>query len=520
MFSLLLTLSACGRGRGNNEQCTEFGTRDISTHTLSILAPWDYMYVLQEAEQTMAAEWYSLGKNFSIDLTYYTVGQRDTTLTRLQIMIMAGQMPDIMMLDHTPWADTHSIRSFFTSGVFTDFYPLIDNDPHLSREDFYTNVLQAWEHEGRLYALPIAFGFEYVGINANMPRSIINRFASYETISMHQLLRVYLDLKELYGDEYGHYSIFSNPQFSSPFHVLSHSMNGFIDYENRRSHLNSSDFVALLDDWRQVFYGHGLMDFISGPGRLSQMGWYNRITPGRPDRLSPFRALANTATLNRYAQSYVFAVKESMLEPAHALIPHIIPHFLHFIPITDEQGRLRISHTTKETVLVNMAGSPLYPQIWGAGHWGIPMISASADADLAWEYVKHLISAFMNLQRADVPVHDYQDTKRSNTLVTPIMRDYFSYHVSHALENVFQPWHWNFRIPTFPTEDGQAQAIEAAIAKLAVYNEMPITSPFMIPTGLFVGPLDTFLRTSRGSVFGTYETAQELHNRVSLWLIE
>jgi len=30
----------------------------------------------------------------------------------------------------------------------------------------------------------------------------------------------------------------------------------------------------------------------------------------------------------------------------------------------------------------------------------------------------------------------------------------------------------------------------------------------------------TFLRTSHGSVFGTYETAQELHNRVSLWLIE
>ena len=496
---LLFVLTACGRNRQDNTQRASDNVSTGGSHTLTIFTPnrysWDTSFAVHTAEYLMAAEWAKQGRNFNIDVTSYTRRERDTALTRLQVMIMAGQIPDIIMLDHTPWQNTNSLRNFLGSGAFTDIYTLMDNCPNTSREDFYTSILEAWEINGKLFALPVTFGFDYVGINANLPPSIINQFSSADTISMHELLQIYIKLQEIYGDEFGHLTIFNNLRFSSPFHIISHSMNGFVDFDNGISNLNSLQFISLLKDWYYVFNGRGLFDF-EDP---SLYGWGGR-------------RLTNLTSLSLYTSRYVFMIEERMLGPVNALIPNSNPHFIYYIPITDEQGRLRISHSMYASIL-----NTVIPHFWGAGHMVVPLISASADGAVAWEYLQHFIYAIVQLQKPDYRAPTFN---RASTLVSPIRRDYFQPHVMNILQSAMSlSYRWCRRRPGFQNEVEQAQLIDAAIARLAIYNEMPVTPPFFIPSGLFGDLLETFLRTPPG-VFGAQQTAQELHNRVSLWLIE
>jgi len=72
----------------------------------------------------------------------------------------------------TVWNDGHPLRSYAANGFLTNFYNLIDSHPYTDREDFFTNVLKAYEFGGGLYVFPLSFGFEYVGINASAPESI------------------------------------------------------------------------------------------------------------------------------------------------------------------------------------------------------------------------------------------------------------------------------------------------------------------------------------------------------------
>ncbi|MCL2285660.1 MAG: hypothetical protein FWC32_04765 [Firmicutes bacterium] len=214
---------------------------------------------------------------------------------------------------------------------------------------------------------------------------------------------------------------------------------------------------------------------------------------------------------------YVFSIEENDVTPVNALIPQSNPYFTYYIPITDEQGRLRLSKTRLATG-VGTTG----PHISGSGHIIVPLISTAADGAVAWEYVQHLISAFVNMQKPRYCDSTGHKMECQRTLVTPIRRDYFIPHVARVFycavperPGVF----WCVRRPHF-TADERIQAIETAPGRLSTYNEMPVTPPFMIPSGLFADLLDTFLRTPPGSIFSAQEVAQELHNRVSLWLIE
>ncbi|MCL2285661.1 MAG: hypothetical protein FWC32_04770 [Firmicutes bacterium] len=122
LFCFLLILTACGRNKQDNNK--DKNVTESSSHTLTIFASdefiWD-RFALHDAEDLMAAAWAEQGKNFSIEFTGYTQRERETALTRLHVMIMAGQVPDIIMLDHAPWTDTISLRNFLGSGAFANF---------------------------------------------------------------------------------------------------------------------------------------------------------------------------------------------------------------------------------------------------------------------------------------------------------------------------------------------------------------------------------------------------------------
>ena len=73
----------------------------------------------------------------------YTIGT-----TRLNTDIVSGKVPDILVLN-----ENLPLESYMAKGLFEDLYPYIDKDDAFRREDFFPNVLKAYENNGKLYRL-------------------------------------------------------------------------------------------------------------------------------------------------------------------------------------------------------------------------------------------------------------------------------------------------------------------------------------------------------------------------------
>lgn len=77
----------------------------------------------------------------------YTVG-----LTRLNTDIASGYVPDILVMD-----TSLPVESYISKGLFEDLYGYIDKDEELNKEDYFQNILRAYESNGKLYQLVPSF---------------------------------------------------------------------------------------------------------------------------------------------------------------------------------------------------------------------------------------------------------------------------------------------------------------------------------------------------------------------------
>ncbi|MCL2718487.1 MAG: extracellular solute-binding protein [Lachnospiraceae bacterium] len=71
---------------------------------------------------------------------------------QLNIDIISGKTPDIILMPPYFMMDIYADR-----GVFTDLYPLLDNDLTIDRADLQENILKAYEINGQLLGMPINY---------------------------------------------------------------------------------------------------------------------------------------------------------------------------------------------------------------------------------------------------------------------------------------------------------------------------------------------------------------------------
>lgn len=459
----------------------------LPVRTLYIHANHNFCHSLAQAAEAMNQEWASRGKpyNFDIYITTYRLYPRyesNAELIRLSTLLMAGQGYDMFLVNFytEPWP----LWAWAQSGLLTDIWTLMDACQNTGRSHFYENVLESFTHNGGLWAFPIGFSFEYVGINANLPQRFIDRFASYSTISLGQMMAVYEDLMTYYGDEFNHLSLSSGANTGLAAEAVIRSITSFIDFGNRTSNLDSDGFIEFM---RLVGQSYTAMT------RHPMAEIYMKLD-------SPYRV----SDKSRY---FVFSAYSWSLNPARALLPLNEYYFIHKIPLTDEVGRLRISHR-------------------GGSQWGAWSFPAAGDSELAWEFTQHLTYAMVNpvgIALRHPYFHVIESLAGGNRAVTPINRS--------MLENQTYQWiiaatEWDqlafgraIFAPHLYTPEGRARELENVLARLSVYNEMPISLPPLIPHGLRQGIIDTVEQLIHGII--TPETAaQHIHNRVFLWLIE
>jgi len=441
---------------------------ETNIQTITIFGNQTYERILQQARDEMNIAWATEGREYTLHIEFesYTYGEWFVGNQRINVELMAGLGPDLILVHHTP------VWNWVRSGLFTDIYQLMDKSPNTSRDYFYTNVLEALEYDGRLYVFPLSFGFEYVAINERLPQTFIDRFKQYNFISMGDLFDIYIDLINTYYYEFGHMRIGGNAVLTNAAQAIFYGMAPFIDFNTREVALTNNDFVDFLRLIPQIFT---LED-------LFQMSMIRAIP------------MSSANDMSHLANRYVFFVEHLDLGPVNAFFDPVTPHFVHFIPIVCELGNLRIDHT-------------------GIGPtWQHISIPAVGDGELAWEFTQHLLNA---MAYPDLQSQARAHSIGSYSFATPIRRDMFQPRVRSIMEHAL----YRYAQPFIGMDDEatRTQLIDDAIVRLSNLNEMPITAaPFIQIYDINYNVIEQLLV----GIISAEDAAQSLHNQIALRLIE
>lgn len=79
---------------------------------------------------------------------YSTMDDYMAGYTKLNNDIVAGKIPDILVVDEAMPFD-----SYVAKGLITDLYTLMENDEEIKKEDFSQNIMDAFSADGKLYRL-------------------------------------------------------------------------------------------------------------------------------------------------------------------------------------------------------------------------------------------------------------------------------------------------------------------------------------------------------------------------------
>ncbi|MCL2286448.1 MAG: hypothetical protein FWC32_08810 [Firmicutes bacterium] len=523
LLILLLMLSSCGRRREilPTEQNNEYNSSShISTtetecqipgeYVLTAFIPGRFRNMFNAAARKMQSQQREMGNTFRLEVTHFSVWEHESALLRLQTQMMAGQIYDIMILEGQPF------YAMIENGFLADFYQMIDNDPNLNRDDFFTQALKPFEFRGGLYAMPLNFGFEYVGINTSLPPSIINRFSQYSAISLTQMHEIYLDLV----NEYPQYSHLEFGPYFELSRILKFEMSSHIDMDSRTSRLTDGEFALFLEKLAEA------RRINSANFSLDPSGHTNFLMH-RPIHLEIM------------AGQFVFTNHRHRMDPLIALLEYEDPIFSHFVPLTDNMGRLKIDHIPWGNLSFNDGGRHDPNSMNNSSTIGTVIVSARANLDIAWEMVKHLMSF---VGTAD----DTPGMRRGHMdfcLSVPIKRSLFDIHYDRVMETQLAiPWYFggNFGNTALQTTVGGlfittdpsvvAYGVSTAILTSAAltqldnmkerilgYTEMQMITPlFYLPPAVYEAPIQQFML----GLIRAQAAAQEIHNRVRLWLIE
>jgi ABC-type glycerol-3-phosphate transport system substrate-binding protein len=444
LLILLISLAACGRNRDeaeadNGEQGSASGTahgtiaRSPYAEVLTIFVPAMHQNLFNRAARRFQEEATLQGREIFVDVATYMHHERDEHYAQLLSRFAAGEGPDIVILNFAP------VYQFIENGFLADINTLIPN-----HDEFFANVLTGMEIGGRLYTFPMEFGFNFIGINARMPHSVIESFAALEMVTASDLMRIYAELIENYPE-------FAGYAMSSGFHwsqSLIQEIIHRVDFANRTADFAVPEIIEYMETMRENF-----------PDDI-RVQWEQ----GRTD----------AELMEERAKNYVFNTGRDI----EALFEFQEPLFVHYIPIANERGQLVNSLTWSANVSVSSTASP----------------------ELAWEFIEILLS-------------ESATDESTISIDAPITRRYFR----DALEGGVR------RILDFgrldesprPLADPVHIAAEAAVNRMAVYSEKPISTMVLrLPINW-----ELLMQFNEGEITA-YEATAQIQAELIAWMNE
>jgi hypothetical protein len=405
---------------------------------------------------------------------------REVRWQRLEVELMAGSGPDVII---TSCFALHDLHRFAQTGMLRDIYELIDDSQASYRGDFFQEALRAFEAPGgRLYTFPASFGLIYVGVNSDLPQSYVERFSGMEMLTLPDMMDFKMDFYADYGLDFGH--LIGYDMGSVSHHdIVTKMLKSFVDISERRSFLDSEEFIALLEQYRDFYH----------------------VWRFNPYRILPMGTCCNTqGALRDRAVSQVLNAESLNFQPANAFLETYTQHFSHHIPIADHSGRL----------IINTALSWKSPLTWAAFS-----VSASADGDIAWQFIHRFLVDFSLKVTPSQTGHGIVNNWGGHSFGIPIIRNLFPGHMRRTFDAALDDF--------YRREEGghafiagsyeRSASIGLAIQRISAYLDLPmVTLASPIPRQLYEDALEQFLH---GTI--TAETAAtRIHSAITLWLME
>lgn len=444
LLCLALLLTACGQPVDTppSESQTEDPTSEKDAvsqpeaeQTLTISICYNHNAT---AVQTAAERFEELHPGLAIEVVCY---DGDTTAYRQQVttQLLSGTATDLV--DVTSFPEI----SLFDSGLLADIYPLMENDPNFDPAEYYTNVFDAMSYNGQMVVFPIAFSYDFIGVNSTFSPELVEAYSQLETVSDQQLISFYTGLADT-GGRAGAYNLDAGT-------LIDANLRAFVDFENKTCSFDTPEFIQLLKDLQAATDQEKIA--------RGELGWSMTSSPYRAD-------------LEAEAQKYLFSVGD-----IYGLLPYqeTMP-FSHYIPHANAEGAIIIMPMMRFSIN-----------------------AASPNQDLAWEFLRFLTTPEAN---EDVLLSSY-----------PVHRELFREYATRVATE------WANALSTQEALNGEIPNIaEQIVTQLEAYNALPMEYQFNLGETDLLDMTREILNAYYSGTMTAEQAAEELQNRISLYLME
>lgn len=183
------------------------------------------MYLSQDMRQNII-DFNKSNDNYRITVKEYQNEDADTAMMQFHTDLTSGNCPDIINFSGL------NLNKYVGKGVLEDLYPYMEKEG-IHKEDYMTNVFQAYESEGKLYALVPQF---------SVSSSVIKK--AHVGDAKGWTLDEMLSVVESSGAE----EIFGYADRYSVFHhCVFMNIDEFVDWESGECYFNSDEFVRVME---------------------------------------------------------------------------------------------------------------------------------------------------------------------------------------------------------------------------------------------------------------------------------
>lgn len=198
----------------------------------------DYDYATKNAIRAFMEK----RKDVSIESKTYANSDYDAYVTKLTTAIMAGEGPDILYFNPQIF---NSLNKTVATGVFTDLDALIARDNTFKDLDLNANAMKAGIYDGKRYFIPVRYQLPVMVSTQGMLEK--NGISIDDKWTLDDLRNIVLDYASATGNRY-----FFSAQVSFNLLLQSCGMD-FIDYDARKSHFQSQEFIELLKVYKDIY---------------------------------------------------------------------------------------------------------------------------------------------------------------------------------------------------------------------------------------------------------------------------
>lgn len=265
-----------------------------------------------------------------IEIKFNSVNESDKYKLKISTALMSDTADDIidcLFLDYYKIAD---------SGKIVDFNELMNSDTSFNKDNYYTNILNAFSYNGGIYLFPAQFNYWLVGINQTISSKAISEFKKYSSIDSLEMANLYnsLNTKDGYYIE----------QSFSVYNAIFNQLLKYINFENKTCDFNNDEFIKLIEYAKSTcqkenknFIGHKMWTSFSQELEASM------------------------------SDSYMF--QEISAVNYQYFLPYEHKYFNNHIPVKNGSGKIEVSPTS-----------------------GFFISKSSSNKELAWEFIKFLSS--------------------------------------------------------------------------------------------------------------------------------